>query len=178
MAAEREIRAKELVNDIISGLGDNELIHKYRLTFRGLQSVYRKLVELDIVDAQFLEGRIATPFNAETTVITRLPRKEIYIPLPVRDEANPLVLGLVMNLSERGLGIKGLQAEVDEIKRFVIKPEKFLDVNSVTLKAKCRWVQPSDDPQEIMSGFEIVSIAERELKKLKHLIQTLEYMYR
>ncbi len=35
MAVEREIRAKEIVNDIVSGIGDNELMHKYRLTYRG-----------------------------------------------------------------------------------------------------------------------------------------------
>jgi hypothetical protein len=178
MAAEKEIKAKELVSDIVSGLGDNELMQKYKLTFRGLQSVFRKLVDLKIVEEASLEGRLVPPLNAETTVITRLPRKDIYVPLPVQDADNPGVLGLIVNISERGLGVKGLKAEVDEVKRLVIKPDKFVELKPVTLKAKCRWVKPHDDQQEILSGFETVSIAQDQVQELKNLIETMDYMYR
>jgi hypothetical protein len=178
MVAEREIKAKELVNDIVSGLGDTELMRKYKLTFRGLQSVFRKLVDVGIVNEAALEGRLVPPLNAETTVITRLPRKDIYVPLPVQDVDNPDVLGIVVNISERGLGVKGLKAEVEEIKKLAIKPDKFLELKTVTFKAKCRWVKPNDDPQEILSGFETVSIAHEELEELKNLIETMDYMYR
>jgi hypothetical protein len=178
MVAEREIKAKELVNDIVSGLGDTELMHKYKLTFRGLQSVLRKLVDLGIVEEAALDGRLVPPLNAETTVITRLPRKDIYVPLPVQDVDNPDVLGIVVNISERGLGVKGLKAEVEETKKLIIKPDKFLELNAVTLKAKCRWVKPNDDPQEILAGFETVAINQDQLQELKNLIETIEYMYR
>ena len=82
MVAEREIRAKEIVTDILSGIGDDELMQKYRLTFRGLQSVFRKLVDSNIIEAEFLQGRLVPQLNGEKTVIARSPRKEIYVPLP------------------------------------------------------------------------------------------------
>ncbi len=178
MAVEREIRAKEIVRDIISGIGDNELMHKYRLTFRGLQSVYRRLVDANLVDEAFLEGRIIPQLNTETTIITRLPRKEIYLPLPVQDVDNPGVPGIVTNLTDRGLGVKGLRVEVDEVKRLVTRPDKFFQLSPFTFTAKCRWVNPSDHEQEIRAGFEIIYIAHVELQKLRDLMETLDYMYR
>jgi hypothetical protein len=178
MVAEREIRAKEIVTDILSGIGDNELMQKYRLTFRGLQSVFRKLVDSNIIDAEFLQGRLVPQLNGEKTIIARSPRKEIYVPLPVYDLVNPDVQGMIINISERGLGVKGLKVEVDEEKRLTIRPEKFLQLRSFRLKAKCRWVTSSDDGEEIVAGFEITSIGHEELQELKNLIETLEYMYR
>jgi hypothetical protein len=178
MAAGREIRAKEIVTDILSGIGDNELMHKYKLTFRGLQSVFRQLVESNIVDSEFLTGRYIPPSSTEKTLVARLPRKEIYVPLPVQDAANKDLQGMVMNVSERGLGVKGLKATVDETRKLIIRPDKFLQLKPFALQAKCRWVQPSDDPQEILAGFEITSIGTKERQELGDLIETLEYMYR
>jgi len=178
MVAEREIRAKEIVTDILSGIGDDELMQKYRLTFRGLQSVFRKLVDSNIIDSGFLQGRLVLQSNAEKTIIARSPRKEIYVPLPVHDLDSPDVEGMVFNISERGLGVKGLKVEVDEIRKLTIKPDKFLQLRSFSLKAKCRWVTSSDDAQGIVAGFEIISIGHEELQELRNLIETLEYMYR
>jgi hypothetical protein len=176
--AGREIRAKEIVIDILSGIEDNELMHKYKLTFRGLQSVYRQLVDSNIVDADSLQGRFIPPSSTEKTMVPRLPRKEIYVPLPVQDAANPNVQGMIINISERGLGVKGLKAEVDETRKFIIRPDKFLQLRPFGLQVKCRWVKPSDDSHEISAGFEIISIAEKEREELSTLIETLEYMYR
>jgi PilZ domain len=178
MVAEREIRAKEIVTDILSEIGDSELMQKYRLTFRGLQSVFRKLVDSNIIDAEFLQGRLVLQSNAEKQIIARSPRKEIYVPLPVQDLTNPDVQGMVINISERGLGVKGLKVEVDEVRKLSIKPDKFLQLRSFNLKAKCRWVKSSDDAQQIVAGFEIVSIGHEEQQELRNLIETLEYMYR
>jgi hypothetical protein len=178
MAVEREIRAKEIVNDIVSGIGDNELMHKYRLTYRGLQSVFTKLVESNVIDSALLEGRIVPQLSTETTVVTRLPRKDIFVPLPVEDAANPECRGIVTNITERGLGVKGMNAEVDEVKKLVIKPDKFFQLTPFKLQAKCRWVNPADEVQEVLAGFETIAIRHSDLQKLRNLIETLDYMYR
>jgi hypothetical protein len=178
MAASREIRAREIVTDIVSGIDDLQLMGKYRLTFRGLQSVYRKLRDSKMVDGVFLAGRIVLQLNSETTIITRAPRKDIYVPLPVEDMACPDKPGIVTNITERGLGVKGINVDVDEIKKLVIKPDKYFQLMPFSLKAKCRWASPSDDGDGFLSGFETISISPRDLQKLRNLIETLEYMYR
>jgi hypothetical protein len=178
MAGEREIKAKEIVRDINSGIGDNELMHKYRLTFKGLQSVYKRLVKANLIDETLLEGRIAPQLTTETTIITRLPRQQMYMPLPVQDVSNPDERGIVTDLSERGLGVKGLKIEIDEVRELIIRPDKFFNLSPFSFKAKCRWTKTEDEGQEILAGFEIVSIAGKDLEGLKDLIHTLEYMYR
>jgi hypothetical protein len=178
MGAPREIRAREIINDIVSGLEDTQLMNKYRLTFRGLQSVYRKLRDSNIVNEKLLAGRILPQLNAESTIVTRMPRKDIFLPLPVEDAACPGMPGVVTNITDRGLGIKGLKANVDEIKKLVIKPDKYFQLMQFSLKAKCRWVKPSDDGDSILSGFETIPISHRDQQKLRNLIETLEYMYR
>jgi hypothetical protein len=178
MVAERKIGAKEIVRDIISGIGENQLMHKYRLTFRGLQSVYRGLVDAKLVDAALLEGRIIPQSNGETTIIERLPRREIYVPLPVQDVDNLGATGIVTNLTERGLGVKGLRVDLDQVKRLVVRPDKFFQLSPFTVRAKCRWVNPSDHEHEIRVGFEIIFMAQGELQKLRDLIGTLDYLYR
>jgi hypothetical protein len=178
MAAGREIRAKEIVTDILSGIGDNDLMDKYKLTFRGLQSVYRQLVDFSVVGVEFLKGRYIPPASTEKTLVTRSPRKEIYVPLPVQDATDPGVQAMVINVSERGLGVKGLKAEVGETRSFIVRPDKFLQLKPFAVQAKCRWVQPADDSQETLAGFEIISIGVKERQELANLIETLEYMYR
>ena len=178
MAAQKEIKAKEIVSEIASGVGDNELMDKYKLTFRGLQSVFKQLLDLKIVDAELLEERIVPQLETATTMIVRLPRTDIYVPIPVQDLSNPIMRGLVINISERGLGVKALRAEIDEVKALLVKPDAFLQLKPFALKAKCRWVKSSDDPKEILAGFEIIFIGPSELEEMQNLIQTVEYMYR
>jgi hypothetical protein len=178
MATRREIKAKEIISDIISGITDNELMSKYKLTFRGLQSVFRQLVDLKLADSAVLKERILPRLKTETTVVTRMPRKEVFVPLPVQDADNPDVRGIIINITERGMGVKGLGADIDEARNLVIRPEKFFQLRPFILRAKCRWVEPSDDPKETLAGFEIISITPEELQKLKDLIGTLEYIYR
>ncbi len=178
MVAEREISAREIVNDIVSGIGDTELMDKYRLTFRGLQSIYRQLVESKAIESEFLIGRIIPQQSAKKTIITRSPRKEIYAPLPVEDATNPDVRGTVINIGERGLGVKGLRTIIGQVRKLTIRPDEFFQLRPFTLKAKCRWVKPAHDEREASAGFEIVAIDRENLQELRILIETLEYMFR
>ncbi len=80
-----------------------------------------------------------------------------------QDVDNPGVPSIVTNLTERGLGVKWLMVEVDEVKRSVIRPDEFFQLSRFTFTAKYRWVNPSDREQEIRAGFENISIAHGEL---------------
>ena len=46
----KRIRAKDVANDITSGLSDTQLMEKYQLTSRGLQSVFQKLLQANVSD--------------------------------------------------------------------------------------------------------------------------------
>ena len=55
--AKQEIYAKEILNDIRSGLDDVNLMHKYKVTAKGLDSVFRKLLAARLISQQELNAR-------------------------------------------------------------------------------------------------------------------------
>ena len=186
MSPEREIRAKKVLSDIVSGRGDNEIMHKYGLTHKGLRSVYKKLLDANLIDPSHLKGRVGDPLYFTTgpldvtvrTMVARLPRRNVYMPLPVQDASNPELKGTVIDISERGLGVKGLKVKVDEVKFLAVKANKFLEVKPFVVKAKCRWVKPGHEVKETQAGFEIISITPGALQQLRDLIEKLEYVDR
>lgn len=56
-----KINAKEVLEDLRAGFDDTHLMEKYNLSARGLQSLFKKLVETGIVDPRILEGERPQP---------------------------------------------------------------------------------------------------------------------
>ena len=56
-----KISAKAAVTDIRAGLSDRELMEKYSLNAQGLQSLFRKLIENNLISAGELSGRTTAP---------------------------------------------------------------------------------------------------------------------
>jgi hypothetical protein len=83
--AKPEIYAREILNDIRSGMDDGNLMQKYKITGKGLDSVFRKLLAAGLVSQRELNarkiGRLETvdlsglfPIEAEGS--SRTPRKK------------------------------------------------------------------------------------------------------
>ena len=60
-----KIGARQAANDIRSGMTDAELMEKYNLTAKGLESLFRKLVEAKLLEQSFVSKRTA-PVEADT----------------------------------------------------------------------------------------------------------------
>lgn len=65
MATKRTINAKEIVNDIRSRMTDVQLMAKYTLSERGLESVLRKLLEAKLITTSEFNWR---PVDYDDTV--------------------------------------------------------------------------------------------------------------
>src|SRR5271157_985819 len=52
-----KISAREALNDIRSGMNDGELMKKYNLTAKGLESLFRKLIEAKVLGEKFIANR-------------------------------------------------------------------------------------------------------------------------
>ena len=61
----RTIRAKDVVQDIRSNMTDAQLMEKYQLSARGLQSLLKKLIKHNLISESDLEVR---PVGYEDTV--------------------------------------------------------------------------------------------------------------
>ena len=57
MEPKRKIKAKDIVSDIRQGMSDSQLMEKHTLSSKGLQSVFRKLVDANAIKPRELFNR-------------------------------------------------------------------------------------------------------------------------
>jgi hypothetical protein len=171
MSPKREIKAKDLVNDFRAGMTDSELRSKYNLSSRGLQSAFRKLLEAKALRTSELFGRVSLEDDTVAIATTRLmPRDELEFPVPIYlcEGTQPTVKGVIKDITEKGLKISGIQANVDEIMTFAIPSDKFSQIEPFAFRAKCRWVDGDGS-----AGFQITLISERGSGELQKLLRFL-----
>ncbi len=64
----RTVNAKEVLDDIKAGLDDATLMGKYQLSEKGLQSLFKKLVDGGVLKQEELENRAPAPEKAAEAV--------------------------------------------------------------------------------------------------------------
>ncbi|MGO9565974.1 MAG: PilZ domain-containing protein [Desulfomonilaceae bacterium] len=171
MSSKREIKAKDFVNDLRSGMSDSEIRCKYNLSAKGLQSAFRKLLEVKAVRTSEVFGRVSVEADTVAIASTRLlPRDELEFPVPIYlcEGTRPTVKGVIKDITEKGLKISGIDAKVNEVKTFAIPSDKFSQVEPFAFRAKCRWVDGDG-----CSGFQVIQISQRGSGELQKLIRFL-----
>lgn len=96
--------------------------------------------------------------------------KRIPYQVPIYQTSNLDKMGLVRNISEKGVGVKGFEVQVDETVEFVIVPTEFIDIDPIVFRANCRWVKQDDDG-EYISGFQITDLSVGGLTELRKLLR-------
>ena len=94
--------------------------------------------------------------------------------LPIFEKEKPKTLGIVLDITEGGVGLKGIEAITGESKNFAIPANKFFDVAQVEFRAQCRWVNREESTGKCIGGFEITSISPGALVELRKLVQLVE----
>jgi hypothetical protein len=93
------VSAKAVVADIKSGVSDAEMMSKYQLSAKGLESLYSKLIERNLVTSAELAGRRAVPSE----------RSELESPEPGPQSAS--------RAAQSGINAGMAQAAVDHIRK-------------------------------------------------------------
>lgn len=175
MPRKRIIHARDIVNDIRAGLTDDELMRKYRLSAKGLQSTYEKLMQNRIMTVHEIYGQPRSV--GDDTVIVHdmrdLPRHYLTVDIPIQVADDPNVEGLLRDITERGLGIRGIAVNVEEVKSFVIGSQAFLKIPDIKFEAKCLWSEPGKPVDRWRAGFQITRISPTCLIDLRKLIKGL-----
>ncbi len=178
VAAKRRIDTKELVADIRSNLADVELMEKYKLSSRGLQRVFGKLVNSGAVMPEDLAGR---NISYDDSVTLRKVRGSIralpILSIDIYEKNNPQIMGRIRDLSEVGVGVRGLEAEVGELKSLIVVPDEFFEIEQFSFEAKCRWCRTESGGKIFRSGFEITDIKGDSLTGLQELLQLMTYRF-
>lgn len=171
------ISAKDFVQDTRSGMTDAALIHKYSLSPNRLQRIFKKLLDAEAMTAEELDGRCASfddTVQSSAKASRLLYRHVLDFVLPIYEETKPEMLGMVLNITEGGIGLAGIQASVGEAKNFVIPADEFFDVGRARFEARCRWAGNEIRTGEPVSGFEVTSISSGDLAELRKLIQLIQ----
>jgi hypothetical protein len=175
MSPKRRIRAVDMVNDIRSGMTDPELMEKFQLSSSSLQWAFRKLLEAEAISPEEIYGRPPgtdeiVDFGAAYRIITRY---ELDIPLSVHELNNTESTGTVKDISVNGVGIRGIEAAVDEIKTFIIPADELFGIERVEFEAICRWVKRDKIEGECSGGFEVLTVMKGNLKDLEMAIRSI-----
>jgi uncharacterized protein (DUF433 family) len=170
----RRIGTKEIVSDIRSGLTDLDLMEKYKLSSRGLQRVFTKLVDAGAL----LEGDIAERDSSYRDSVTLKKMRGSIRSLPILSAGvhyrdNPNVHGKIRDLSEDGVGVLGLTATVGEVTTLVFMPDDVFEIAEFSVQAKCRWFKPGQAGAMSNAGFEITHISNKSFTELQKLLQLM-----
>jgi hypothetical protein len=156
---------------------DAALIDKYNLSPNRLQRIFKRLLDAKAMTAEELDGRCASlddtvQYSAKAGRL--LYRHVLDFVLPIYEETKPEMLGMVVNITEGGIGLAGIQARFGETKNFVIPADEFFDVGRARFQARCRWAGNEIRTGEHVSGFEVTSISAGDLAELRKLIQLIQ----
>jgi len=170
----RRIGTREIVSDIRSGLTDVELMEKYKLSSRGLQKVFKKLVDAGALLEHELYDRDFTYRDSATLRKIRASIRSLPIlSIRVYDEANPRVRGKIRDLSEDGVGVLGLTGTVGEVTTLVFMPDEALEIAEFSVQTICRWFKPGEPGAMSSAGFEITHISQASFSELQKILQLM-----
>jgi uncharacterized protein (DUF433 family) len=170
----RRIGTREIVSDIRSGFTDLDLMEKYKLSSRGLQRVFTKLLDAGALLESDISGR-DSPYRDSVTLkkmrgsIRSLP----ILSVGVYRRDNPNVHGRIRDLSEDGVGVLGLTATVGEVTTLVFMPDEALEIAQFSVQAKCRWFRHGEAGATCSAGFEITHISNKNFSELQKLLQLM-----
>lgn len=175
MARKGEVRKEDFLKDLRSGMADQELMTKYKLTPRGLGTLFRNLVNAGLISFTELI-RISTGQLNLPEVVAEYrtgARKQVEFLLPISDSEQPENTGFVYDVTDDGVGTRGLKAQVGEMKTFVIPADDYFYAEPVVFRGICRWVDEKPDRWESGAGFKVVSMLRGSLHELQEMIRAI-----
>jgi len=173
--AKRKIDASRIVADLEAGMGDIPVMEKYQISPSELMSILEKLKDADITSKAQIPQRIkALRPKVEAEQNRGRPRNYLLYELPIYETYSAEVAGTVIDITENGVQVAGIEATVDETRNFLIDSTETVTVRTpLMFEAQCRWTREEGPEGLPEAGFEITNIAPECLKELRRLIERL-----
>lgn len=174
MGRKRQINGRNIINDLRSGMTDLELQLKYGLSTHGLCNIYEKLVNSEAVSHSELSAcsrlyRIRSDYRD----VRSYPRADVVVRLPIYDLGTGSV-GLLRDISEKGLRVAGIEVGVGQIKTFQIPLDIFMQADPLLIFAECKWTKTRRKRQEyVVAGFEIIDLSANDSDTLQDFMSVL-----
>jgi len=152
----RKIPVREFLADFQAGMTDTEMIDKYRISPKQLRSVFKRLLDRQIIDPIAFEAWQIFGNNDVPLDIRRYPRIALERRPPIYDASNPENRGVIVDVSAYGLGVQGLRARFDEMMTLVVPRTEVTPFGPIIFEARCRWSEADEGCSSPLCGFCVV----------------------
>ena len=170
----RTLYIKRILADIRAGMGDVPIMEKYRLSPADLMAILLEFGHLRTGESVGEEQKMRTlRKDVSDTEMRVLPRNYLTLSLSVHDAADHSISGVINDITENGLQIEGIPANVGEIRSFVISCDMFPGDPPIVFDAECRWIGQLEANKQFVAGFEITMISDEAAEQLLKLIRQI-----
>ncbi len=179
MQPKRTIKADEMMGDLRSGMSVSQLIDKYNISLKSLRFVFQSLLNAGVMTRKELNAQAALYRNtADLKSVRNWLRTSTTFPVRVYDSGSSSAMGCVLDISEKGVCVKGIGTFVGEVKDFIVRSGAFGHDQKFVFAGKCRWVNTKKlFVKEWVAGFEITDISTPDLAELRKLIGYIDNQY-
>ncbi len=158
MSPKTKIPLRDFLADFQVGMTDTELIDKYQISPNQLRSLFKRLLDRQIIDPIAFEawqifGNSDVPLD-----IRKYPRIVLESQPRIHEVANPGNRGIVVNVSLHGLAVRGLRARFDEMMTLVVPWSEVTPFGPILIDARCRWLETSEGCENPVCGFYVVVV--------------------
>jgi uncharacterized protein (DUF433 family) len=166
----RKLSISDFIADIGAGMSKDDLMKKYGLSEDMLRLASRKILAK--------RGKNIPDYGPET-LIEDMPgllatrefvRHEVDFELPIYELSRPDVHGLVRDVSEEGIGVSGIRADIGDVKTLVVLGDDFGQFSSFEFEGYCRWCYTDPADGTSLTGFGINKISKGDLRQLQKLV--------
>jgi hypothetical protein len=168
--------AEKIAGDVRSGMNGSELMEKYQLSNSALLKICQTLLTEGLVVSADIKG-LTPPLDNGASVHhekRKVSRRSPSLRIVVSDRNNDGLSGTVKDITEKGLAVRGIEADVGELKTLAILGDDIGLVDPFELMAECRWVGSEGSEVQSVAGFEVVAISDEDLQRLQELIDFLD----
>ncbi len=173
---ERERIARRLAEDVKAGMEESELLEKYQMSRPGLEAALNQLLKEGSLVAAEIGDRVSLSERAWNSDSERREgtRRSPGLKVSVQDGKKPDSKGTVRDISEKGLAVRGITANVGEIKRLAILGDDSGYIDPFELEVQCRWVGKDGADENPVAGFRITAMSAEDLESLKMFIHLID----
>jgi uncharacterized protein (DUF433 family) len=173
---QRKKIAEKIAGDVRSGMKGSELMEKYQLSNSALQNICRTLLTEGLLGSADIKGLKAPLDNGASVHHERrkVSRRAPSLRIVVSDRNNDGLSGTVKDITEKGLAVRGIEADVGELKTLAILGDDIGLVDPFELMAECRWVGSEGSEGQSVAGFQVIAISDEDLQRLQELIDFLD----
>jgi hypothetical protein len=110
--------------------------------------------------------------TADLKGVRKWIRTTTTFPVRIYDSGSPFATGFVLDCTEKGACVKGIEAVVGEVRNFIVRSGAFGEGHTLVFQVKCRWVNKEQlSVREYVAGFEITNISSLDCEELRKLIR-------